>query len=348
MTASLKVWLTLTISLLAFLPNVIVVLGVLHTLPEDAQIIDPRLILWILLLAVISALSGLYLTRRLLASLEELTRTFRYLKVSPRNLAELHLPPARHPLPQEVRELRAQFESLLDHFRYEAQAREMVFATLAHDLKTPLLAAGRAVAYLEEADDIGKERRKELLRQIQHELTRAHRLVENLLTASRLETTRPLREALNLRPLLEDLRLRHLEDAEAHGVQVTVEGGGTVRADRLLLERAIANLVDNAIRHARSTVVLRAGDGWVEVEDDGPGLPAPLEALAQPFRKQHLRGVPAGSAGLGLYIARQVAEAHQGRLVLRPGALTGACLRLEIPDQWLSAHPPAPTAKRVK
>ncbi|AEB12070.1 sensor histidine kinase [Marinithermus hydrothermalis] len=348
MTASLKVWLTLTISLLAFIPNVLVVLGLLHTLPERPPLLDLRLILWILLLAVISALSGLYLTRRLLASLEELTRTFRYLKISPRNLPELHLPPAQHPLPQEVRELRAQFEALLDHFRREAQAREMVFATLAHDLKTPLLAAARAVAYLEEADDIGKERRKELLRQIQHELTRAHRLVENLLTASRLETTRPLREPLNLRPLLEDLRLRHLEDAEAHGVQVTIEGSGTARADRLLLERAVANLVDNAIRHARNTVVLRASDGWIEVEDDGPGLPAPLEALSQPFRSQHLRGVPAGSAGLGLYIARQVAEAHQGRLTLRPGTLAGACLRIEIPDPWRAAPASTATTKRVK
>lgn len=181
-----------------------------------------------------------------------------------------------------------------------------------------------------DADSIGPLRRKEVIRDLWKELSRSYWLVENLLTASRLETQKPNPEMLNLRAMLEDLRLRFADPAKQAGISLEVAGAGQARVDRHLLERALTNLITNALRHAKNRVMLRAGDGWVEVEDDGPGLPDSLERLSQPFRSQRLRGVRAGSAGLGMYVARRVAEVHGGKLESPSGQLGGACLRLRL------------------
>jgi signal transduction histidine kinase len=260
--------------------------------------------------------------------IDELTRSLHYLRGTGRTLAELSLPSPKQPPPAEIAQLREGFEEVLDHLRELLEAREATYAALTHDLKTPLLASLRALEYLEEADKIGPEKRKELLRNLREELSRSYLLVENLLTASRLEARRIQPENLNLRSVLEDFRLRYAQQAQKRGLRLEIEGAGQARAERLLLERALANLVENALRHAQSRVVLRAGDGWLEVEDDGPGLPDNLENLTQPFRSQRLRGVRAGSAGLGLYVARRVAEVHGGRL--ENLALPGQGTRLRI------------------
>ena len=155
--------------------------------------------------------------------------------------------------------------------------------------------------YLERADDLGKERRIALLRALREELSRGYRLTENLLALARLEARPPRGETLNLRALAEDLLLRYRDEAKRRGLVVEVEGAGLARGERLLVERALANLLENALRYAKSRVRLRIAEG----------------ALL--------------SAGLGLYTAKRVAEAHGGRLFLCEGTLGGACLGLELP-----------------
>ena len=335
---SLKFWLALTIGTLAFLPNLIVIYVLSRTWPELFITSNVRIAAWLISVGLFATAIGYLLASRLLAPLDELTRSLRYLKVSSRTIADLSLPPPQNPLPHEVAVLREQFELLINHLRNLSESREAVFATLAHDLKTPLIAAVRATSYLIEADDIGREQRIELLRQLQQETERVYRLVENLLTASKLETTRPQLELVNLKAMLEDLRLRYLKEAAKNGIQIEVTGSGETRADRVMLERAATNLIENALRHARSKIILRAGAGFFEVEDDGPGLPAPLESLSQPFHSQKLRGVRSGSSGLGLYIARQVAELHRGVFRTCRGSLGGACIHLEANDRRLSTY----------
>jgi signal transduction histidine kinase len=249
---------------------------------------------------------------------------------SQRTLAELSLPRPGEAPPLEIAELRSGIEELLAHIKGLLEAREALFATLAHDLKTPLLAALRALEYLEQADTIGAQQRKQILHELWMELSGSYRLVENLLTASRMENQRPQLEPILLLSLLENMRLRFQGRAAEKGVTLVVSGFGQARADRYLLERALSNLIENALRFARSRIVLRCGEGWVEVEDDGPGLQEPLEQLSQPFRSQRLRGIRAGSAGLGLFIVRRVAELHGGHLQSLPGTLGGACLRIRL------------------
>lgn len=324
----LKRQLAWVIGLLAFIPNLVIVLTFWASFQGRSLETSLFLLVWLSVLALTAAGVGYFLANTLMHPIDELTRSLHYLRGTGRTLAELSLPSPKQPPPAEIAQLREGFEEVLDHLRELLEAREATYAALTHDLKTPLLASLRALEYLEEADKIGPEKRKELLRNLREELSRSYLLVENLLTASRLEARRIQPENLNLRSVLEDFRLRYAQQARKRGLRLEVEGAGQARAERLLLERALANLVENALRHARSRVVLRAGDGWLEVEDDGPGLPDNLENLTQPFRSQRLRGVRAGSAGLGLYVARRVAEVHGGRL--EHLALPGQGTRLRI------------------
>jgi len=326
----LKHQLAWVIGLLAFIPNLVIVLTFWASARGQSLETSLFLLVWVLVLALIAAGVGYILASTLLRPMDELTRSLYYLRGAGRTLAELSLPSPKQRPPAEIEQLREGFEELLDYLRELLEAREATYAALTHDLKTPLLASLRALEYLEEADKIGPEKRKEMLRNLRDELNRSYLLVENLLTASRLEAQRIQPENLNLRSILEDFRLRYAQQAQKRGLHLEIEGAGQVRAERLLLERALANLTENALRHAKSRVVLRAGDGWLEVEDDGPGLPDSLEALTQPFRSQRLRGVRAGSAGLGLYVARRVAEVHGGQLenLALPG--TGTRLRIRV------------------
>ncbi|MEV6730148.1 ATP-binding protein [Streptomyces sp. NPDC051364] len=113
--------------------------------------------------------------------------------------------------------------------------------------------------------------------------------------------------------------------------------------DPARLERALANLVDNALRHARTQVVVRAaaesteypgGAGWtvLEVEDDGPGIPAAdRDRVFERFvRLDADRGRAGGGTGLGLPIVREIARAHGGEAHALPPRSGGPGIRLVL------------------
>nr|WP_279611416.1 sensor histidine kinase [Thermostichus vulcanus] len=122
--------------------------------------------------------------------------------------------------------------------------------------------------------------------------------------------------------------------AQDRDIQLRVEGQGWGKADEAELERALVNLIDNALRYARHEVVLTVMPEQIQVRDDGPGLPAPLEELAQPYVTQpiHIAGhhYPTGSGGLGLYIARRILQAHGGDLCLLETGSQGTTLALVL------------------
>jgi signal transduction histidine kinase len=110
-----------------------------------------------------------------------------------------------------------------------------------------------------------------------------------------------------------------------------------VRGDRRLLERLVANLVENAVRHNRpggsvEVRTLREGrSSAVEVANDGDGIPEEAVAsLLEPFQRLD-RGARGDGAGLGLSIVRSVAEAHGGSVTLRPRPSGGLLVRVELP-----------------
>ena len=314
---------------LAFTPVVAVLAAIWLTEPTSLPQISWPIAAALLVSFLVSVAVGYVLSRRILAPLDTLERDMRYLKVSQRSIGDLYLPPVEKPLPKEVAILRERFEELLEHLRQAAEERELLVAAMAHDLKTPIISAVRALEYLAEADDLDRKEQVTMLRQMENEMQRAYRLLENLLAASRIESLKPKAEPTDLRELAETLKLRHAARAKKRGVRIKIEGQGRAKVDRDMLERALDNLIDNAIRFAKSQVLVRVGNGFVEVADDGPGLPSSLESLSRPYRSSRYQGVHKGSAGLGLFIARRVAEIHHGRLTSCDSPLGGACLRIE-------------------
>ena len=127
--------------------------------------------------------------------------------------------------------------------------------------------------------------------------------------------------------------------ARAAGVRIEVEADGTatVAGDEPLLERLVANLVDNAVRYNEpgGWVVVRAGghDGSarVEVENSGAEVPADaVDRLTQPFERLD-RARESRGTGLGLSIVRAVAEAHEGSLAIAARPAGGLRVRVDFP-----------------
>ena len=125
----------------------------------------------------------------------------------------------------------------------------------------------------------------------------------------------------------------------AAGREIAVAGGASApyHCRPRALKRCLVNLVDNALRHG-DRIDIRIGDGdalTVSIEDDGPGIPAPLlEQVFEPFfRLESSRNRDSGGTGLGLCIARDIAQAHNGTLTLRNLASGGLAATLTLPRE---------------
>jgi two-component system sensor histidine kinase GlrK len=160
----------------------------------------------------------------------------------------------------------------------------------------------------------------------------------------------PLREPrrIALAALAAEAVERHAAVAAARGVRLILRsssGAVEVEGDAPALERALDNLLRNALRHCadggRVGVRVSGDRGWahVRVRDDGPGVP--VADRRRIFRAGDRGSTPRGPGrGLGLAIARDIAEAHRGRLTLDPSA-SGASFRLSLP---VASAPPRPAA----
>ncbi len=163
-------------------------------------------------------------------------------------------------------------------------------------------------------------------------------LLEQLLDLSRVET-----HAVEIRPERRRVRelveraLAHVADDRRADVEVDVDPALEAHLDPVAVERIVANLVSNALRHGAPPVVITAarggGDGELRllVEDAGGGVPADVRnRVFDEFARSTLAAGTPGS-GLGLAIARSFANAHGGELVLDENGNRGARFRLVLP-----------------
>ncbi len=239
---------------------------------------------------------------------------------------------------------RADLAVQAERARVNAEAerlRSTLLASVSHDLRTPLATiTGAASSLLEEGRDLPGEVRRELAESIAEEAGRLNRLVGNLLDMTRLESG-----ALQVRKewhLLEEIigaTLDRLEPRlEGRPVQVTIpEHVGLVPLDDVLVEQALFNLVENAVKHtpAGTPIEIRAdaegGRATVEVADRGPGIrPGDEQRVFEKFYRARDGGAP-GGIGLGLTIARGIVEAHGGSLTAANREGGGALFRLTLP-----------------
>ena len=220
---------------------------------------------------------------------------------------------------------------------------------VSHDLRSPLTAITTAAGGLGSAT-LSEDERRELISVIETESARLSRLVDNLLDLTRLQagSADPHADWCALDEILE-AALDSVQAPEA-GFDVELDPNlPLVRADAAQLERAFANVLENASRFAGSEPVSvrgRAADKFVvlRISDHGPGiLPEELERVFEPFHRSRERSDSAGS-GLGLAIARGFLEVNGGRIRAEslPGQGTSFVIQVPIP-----AAEPAAAAQPV-
>jgi signal transduction histidine kinase len=241
---------------------------------------------------------------------------------------------ARVPVPDtgdEIERLAVTVNEMLDRIEEGRAAQRQFTSDAAHELRTPLMALQ---GELELVRDHGAAVDGELLTRLDALGRRLGDRIDDLVLLSTLDEARPL--ALAPTDLLDVVR----DEAASVVPPATVVGDSvTVVVDRVLVARAVRNLLANARRHARADVAVTVtSDGtrvWVHVDDDGPGVdPAVRADMFRRFaRLDEARSVDRGGAGLGLAIVASVAEAHDGGAEASDSPLGGARLSMWLPRE---------------
>ena len=216
-------------------------------------------------------------------------------------------------------------------------------ASIAHEIRNPLGAIGHAVQLLGESPSFD-EADRQLTGIIRNNVQRVNEVIENVLQLSRRDRARP--EPVELRPWV----VRLAEDArrgsrlEAGQITVTIVPEDTsVITDPRQIGQVVTVLMENAATHftgdradlriAVTGGIGASGTAFLEVSDNGPGIPAEARSrIFEPFFSTRHNGT-----GLGLYLARELSEGCGGRLEHVPSADGGCRFRLSFPDQRLIA-----------
>ncbi|GAA2110483.1 sensor histidine kinase [Actinomadura alba] len=241
----------------------------------------------------------------------------------------------RVPVPKnrdEIRSLAETVNDTLDRLESAYEQLRRFTSDASHDLRSPITAMR---AQLEEALMYPEDRDwPQTTRAVLEGVDRLQAVVTDLLTLARLDAGEPPR------PVSADLAELVAAELDRYPRKVEIvralSGGVVVECDRLRLGRLLANLLDNAERHAKSritaTVLAERGTAVLEVLDDGDGVPADMrDVVFQRFaRLEASRNRDCGGTGLGLAIARQIAEAHGGTLTIEESE-RGARFVLRLP-----------------
>jgi signal transduction histidine kinase len=235
----------------------------------------------------------------------------------------------------EIHRLARTMNRMLGRLEASYDRQQRFVADASHELRSPL-ASIRQTAEVARAHP-GALPEGELADAVLEESMRMQRLVEQMLLLTRTDegaVARSPREVdLDDLVLAEARRVRNGLRVDTSGVQP-----GRVRGEAAALSQVVRNLLDNAARHAASSVTasVAEGDGAVElvVEDDGPGIPeAQRERVFERFvRLDEARARDAGGSGLGLAIVREIVCAHGGSVSLSSSASGGARFVVRLPE----------------
>jgi len=245
------------------------------------------------------------------------------------------------PLPvdsrDELGELTRTFNDMQQQLHRVDIARREFIATASHELRTPIFSLAGFVELLQD-EDLDEDTRREFLDTMSDQVARLRKLSVDLLDLSRLDTgsLQLEREPVDLAELARSVAGEFGPALNEHRTDLAVElpeTGPEASCDRERVAQIMRILLDNAIRHTPDgtpvTVSARRINGTASlmVSDDGPGLDASIRSQAF---ERFFTGDGARGAGLGLAIARELAERMDGELTLTP-RLEGATFTLDLP-----------------
>jgi signal transduction histidine kinase len=239
----------------------------------------------------------------------------------------------------ELKALGDTFDLMLERLDAAFTSQQRFVANAAHELRTPLTAMRTAIEVTLAKPERTPEQLEEMAERVRRSVQRAEATIEALLTLATSEFGPTSAEGLDLATAAEDAldTARGVIDQRGIQVEASLESAPT-RGDRVLLERMVANLVENAVRHNHpgGSVWIRTrhqdGNSVLEVENTGPPVPAEqIRALFEPFARAEQRVSFDQGVGLGLSIADAIARAHDAEICARERDGGGLALTVTVP-----------------
>lgn len=306
---------------------------------EQVLLADYRRNLWLVLVfaLVACALGGYQIARRGIRPIRDIARTAQRIRSTTLNERM-----ATSGLPSELLELADTFNHMLNRLEESFTRLARFSADIAHELRTPVNNLRGEVEV-----SLGKPRTpdqyREVLGSCLEETVRLSRLIDSLLFLARAENPRMqiTREPRQLAPELQILREFYEVAASERQIDLRVQAGDDVVAeiDRTLFQRAVGNLIENALMHSDQngtiTVSARIESGFavVRVADLGHGIPSEdvQHIFDRFYRVDRSRSVSTGGLGLGMAIVKSIVEIHGGAIALESTLGKGTTVTLRFP-----------------
>ena len=266
-------------------------------------------------------------TSRVLQPVEDIRRQVEL--TDPRSL-DRHVP--RSGNGDEIDRLAGTMNAMLDRLHAAAQRQRQFVSDASHELRSPITAT---IATLDTTTaEQAAQQWPDIAATLDKEQQRLARLVDDLLMLATFdESPTQLHDGATVD--LDEIALAEAERPYPVKVEARIETPQRVEGKQRLLERCVGNLVENATRHAESLVIVTVaasaeGRPLLVVDDDGPGIPDDqLDVVFERFtRLDDARNRNDGGAGLGLSIARNIAEQHGAKLIASRSPIGGARFEL--------------------
>lgn len=272
----------------------------------------------------LAALLGLLVSRTAVAPVRRLTETAEHVTAT-RDLSQRIATPGK----DELGRLAGSFNSMLSALDDSLRSQTQLIADASHELRTPLTSLRTNVEVLQRGTELPEDERARILAEIRSQAEELTELLGDLLDLSRSEHVQP--EPVQLEEVIATAIDRTRRSANGVGFNTKLEPT-TIRGVPSRLERAVANLLENAVKWSPEggKVDVELEDGELRVRDHGPGIdPEDLDRVFDRFyRAPAARAVP--GSGLGLAIVRQVVEEHGGSVSAENAPDGGARFRVRF------------------